>query len=196
MQQLEPRLPTFLRRLHTDEWGPQPRGLRDERVCSEVYDAVRDVAEDEHLPEELAATTRRATAAGLRVLNAEWGAEFYEVGADAAQQRSGGEPRVRARRSRRRCSNALLGTALRGGARPRSPVQPLPVGHARLVERDGRHRRLELRGVHPKCVRRVRDRGCRAHLGSRRARVVATSSTTRWRPRRSSSKAEGHPAAC
>jgi predicted TIM-barrel fold metal-dependent hydrolase len=84
-ERFERSLPPFLRRLHTDEFAPSPRSRRELRLAREVYDGVRTLAEQRRLPERLVATTRRATAVGLRALNREFGAEFYEVPEDATR---------------------------------------------------------------------------------------------------------------
>ena len=85
MGELEQTVPMFLRRLHTDEFRADVRGPRQRRVCWDASAGVGAIAREEKLPEPLAAATRRATAVGLRALNREWGAEFYEVPEDAAR---------------------------------------------------------------------------------------------------------------
>ena len=85
MDRIEHELPPLLRRLHTDEWSAAPRDAREERLAWQVRAAVRTIAEDQGLPTTLASATRRGTAAGLRALNDEWGAEFYAVPEDAAR---------------------------------------------------------------------------------------------------------------
>ena len=91
MNQLERTLPPFLRRLGTDEWWAPTRDARSRRLCWEVRDGIRLVAEDQRLPEALVATTRRGTAVGLRALNREWGAEFFEVPDDAERSDAGAD---------------------------------------------------------------------------------------------------------
>jgi uncharacterized protein len=76
--------PLFLRRLSTDEFQPPPYTTADLRVL----DCTRATLEMtghrlEQSPSALV-ETRLGTAAGLRALNEEWGAEFFEVPADAA----------------------------------------------------------------------------------------------------------------
>jgi predicted TIM-barrel fold metal-dependent hydrolase len=79
----ERTLPAFLCRLHTDEFGPPPRGRREQRLAHEVGAAVGALAEQHRRPAQLMAATRQATAVGLRALNREWGGEFYRVPEDA-----------------------------------------------------------------------------------------------------------------
>ena len=85
MGELEQTVPMFLRRLHTDEFRADVRGPRQRRVRWDAHAGVGAIACEKKLPEPLAAATRRATAVGLRALNREWGAEFYEVPEDAAR---------------------------------------------------------------------------------------------------------------
>jgi predicted TIM-barrel fold metal-dependent hydrolase len=85
MNRIEATLPTFLRRLHTDEFRVAARNERQRRVCWAARAGVRVASAETRLPEPLVADTRRATAIGLRALNAEWGAQFYEVPEDAAR---------------------------------------------------------------------------------------------------------------
>jgi predicted TIM-barrel fold metal-dependent hydrolase len=85
VDRLRGTIPAFLRQLHTDEFGPQPRGELHRRLCWEVHDGVGALARRRQVPEPVAAATRQATALGLQALNRAWGAEFYEVPADAAR---------------------------------------------------------------------------------------------------------------
>jgi hypothetical protein len=82
-ERLEHTLPAFLRRLHTDEFEPQPRGARERRLCAQVSAGVRDLATSRRVPALVAASTRQATALGLRALNDASGASFYDVPDDA-----------------------------------------------------------------------------------------------------------------
>ncbi len=91
MNRLERTLPPFLRRLGTDEWQAPARTARSRRLCWEVRDGIRLVAEDQRLPDALVAPTRRGTAVGLRALNREWGAEFFEVPEDAERSDVGAD---------------------------------------------------------------------------------------------------------
>ena len=76
-------LPPFLRPLHTDEFGPQPREERHQRACDAAQKAVEAIAARQQRPAPIAARSQCATAAGLRALNAEWGDEFFAVPEDA-----------------------------------------------------------------------------------------------------------------
>lgn len=76
-------LPSFLRPLHTDEFRPAPLTARRRRLCDRVDDRIHELADERRTPPALLAGSRAATAAGLRALNREWGAEFYAVPADA-----------------------------------------------------------------------------------------------------------------
>lgn len=50
MNRLERTLPPFLRRLGTDEWRAPTRDARSRRLCWEVRDGIRLIAEDQRLP--------------------------------------------------------------------------------------------------------------------------------------------------
>jgi uncharacterized protein len=80
---IEATIPPFLRRLGTDEWIAPRRSPLQRRLAWEVHDRVEAIADQARRPPALAATTRRATAAGLRALNREFGSEFYSVSPDA-----------------------------------------------------------------------------------------------------------------
>lgn len=76
-------VPAFLRPLHTDEWGPQPRGPRTDRVHARTAQEVTERADRDGRPVPLVATSRTGTAIGLRALNAEWGDTFFDVPEEA-----------------------------------------------------------------------------------------------------------------
>lgn len=76
-------LPSFLRRLSTDEYRPQPYTDRDRRVVAAVQHRLTDAAERHGRTGPTFARGRTATAAGLLALNAEAGQTFYEVPAEA-----------------------------------------------------------------------------------------------------------------
>ncbi len=80
---MPPTIPSFLRPLHTDEFRPAPRTVRRARLCAEVDDRIRALADERRVAPALLAGTRAATAAGLRALNREWGHDFYAVPEDA-----------------------------------------------------------------------------------------------------------------
>ena len=76
-------LPAFLRRLSSDEYAPPPRTPRERRAAARVL-ARGEVAERRlGVPRARWAEGRLGTAAGLRALNAEAGAEFYRVPREA-----------------------------------------------------------------------------------------------------------------
>lgn len=75
-------LPPFLRRLHTDEYAAPAYSAVDLRVLRRTAQTVDDAVERTGLlPPQ--AELRRATAAGLRALNDEHGAAYYDVPPDA-----------------------------------------------------------------------------------------------------------------
>ncbi len=92
MRSIEVTIPSFLRRLGTDEWYAPVRQPSQRRMAWEVHDRVHAISDDLGVPHTFAATTRRATAAGLRALNREFGHEFYAVPPDAERsERVAGE---------------------------------------------------------------------------------------------------------
>lgn len=75
--------PTILQALHTDEFGPVALTPRDHRSIQRVADAGANAAQALRVTEPEWARSRLGTAAGLRALNAEHGAEFYRVPIEA-----------------------------------------------------------------------------------------------------------------
>ena len=77
------RLPSFLRRLASDEYAAPPLSARDERARADTHE--RGVANAAHTDATPGAywASRRGTAAGLRALNAAAGREWYRVPAEA-----------------------------------------------------------------------------------------------------------------
>ncbi len=80
---IEATVPSFLRRIGTDEWFAPRRTTSQRRLAWEVHDRVATIAAEVRRPQSVTSGTRRATAAGLRALNREFGAEFYSVSPDA-----------------------------------------------------------------------------------------------------------------
>ena len=78
-----PRLPSFLRRLSSDEYAAPPLAPRDERVRADTHErGLANAARTDTAPGAYCAS-RRGTAAGLRALNAATGREWYRVPAEA-----------------------------------------------------------------------------------------------------------------
>jgi predicted TIM-barrel fold metal-dependent hydrolase len=78
-----PRLPSFLRRLASDEYAPPPLTPRDERARADTRErGLASAARTGAAPGAYWAS-RRGTAAGLRSLNAATGREWYRVPAEA-----------------------------------------------------------------------------------------------------------------
>jgi len=78
-----PRLPSFLRRLSSDEYAAPPLSPRDERARADARE--RGVANARRTSAAPGAywASRRGTAAGLRALNAAAGRDWYRVPAEA-----------------------------------------------------------------------------------------------------------------
>ncbi len=74
-----PALPAFLQPLHTDEFVAPRFAPAERRVRTEVAATVADRAARTGVPPAWAATSRTATAVGLRALNRSVGATCYEV---------------------------------------------------------------------------------------------------------------------
>ena len=77
------RLPPFLRSLSSDEYRPSPLSARDHRARARTVARGLDVAGRLGLAPGEYWAGRRGTAAGLRALNTEAGADYYRVPAEA-----------------------------------------------------------------------------------------------------------------
>jgi predicted TIM-barrel fold metal-dependent hydrolase len=78
-----PRLPSFLRRLSSDEYVAPPLDARDRRARADTRErGLANVARTASAPSAYCAS-RRGTAAGLRALNAAAGRDWYRVPAEA-----------------------------------------------------------------------------------------------------------------
>jgi predicted TIM-barrel fold metal-dependent hydrolase len=75
----------FLKRLHTDEFDALRYREVDLRVIAQTAERVKAGADRAGLPPSSVAKSRLGTAAGLRAINEEAGADFYQVPDDAAR---------------------------------------------------------------------------------------------------------------
>lgn len=80
-------VPTILQPLHTDEFGAVPLTGEDRRSIGRVADAGAAAADALRVTEPVWARSRLGTAAGLRALNAEHGATYYDVPVEAETDR-------------------------------------------------------------------------------------------------------------
>ncbi len=77
------RPPMFLDHRATDEFAPQPHSERDLRTISHVFDQVHEVERRTGHQASHIVSDRLGTAIGLRALNHQWGAEYFEVPIEA-----------------------------------------------------------------------------------------------------------------
>lgn len=77
------REPVFLQRRSTDEYHPRPYAPIDRRVIQRVRDSAGTSSGYLASSRPGLGDSRLRTAAGLRALNTEWGAQFYDVPEEA-----------------------------------------------------------------------------------------------------------------
>jgi uncharacterized protein len=78
------RQPLFMQRRSTDEYQPRGYSRADQRVVRHIASDLTGTSESSGTPARLVASGRVGTAIGLRALNDEWGAQYYDVPPEAA----------------------------------------------------------------------------------------------------------------
>lgn len=76
--------PLFLQRRCTDEYAPRGYSAADRRVIAHTSAVLDDAGDRRNVPAARLIPGRSGTAAGLRSLNEEWGATFFDVPVEAA----------------------------------------------------------------------------------------------------------------
>jgi predicted TIM-barrel fold metal-dependent hydrolase len=75
--------PLFMQRRSTDEYAPRAYSTADRRVITHTEAVLDEVGERRNVPAARLIPARAGTAAGLRSLNEEWGATFFDVPVEA-----------------------------------------------------------------------------------------------------------------
>lgn len=75
--------PLFMQRRSTDEYAPRSYSAADRRVIRHTSAVLDDAGDRLNVPSARLLPGRSGTAAGLRALNDEWGATFFEVPSEA-----------------------------------------------------------------------------------------------------------------
>lgn len=78
-----PQTPLFMQRRHTDEYSPAEYAPADRRVIRHTSAVLDEVGARRNQHPRRLVSGRSGTAAGLRALNDEWGAAFFDVGPEA-----------------------------------------------------------------------------------------------------------------